>query len=209
MFESVIQFRDTTAGQIMTARPEIVALDVHAYAGQVKQTLEESRPLAHSGLRRDARSHRRHPLRPRPAQVPGPAARAVRHPLGDSPAVLRAGDQAAARPAERFPRSRRSTSRSCSTSTAARRAWSRSKTCWKNSSATSATSTSRSSRPCSADRRPHGRRRRAHVPRRRNRLLGLDLPRTPATTRWAGSSPSTLGRIPRGATFEHDGVDSR
>ena len=26
MIESVIQFRDTTAGQIMTARPEIVGL---------------------------------------------------------------------------------------------------------------------------------------------------------------------------------------
>ena len=42
MIESVIEFRDTTVGQIMTARPEIVALDVKSSLIEVKQLLEES-----------------------------------------------------------------------------------------------------------------------------------------------------------------------
>ncbi len=42
MIESVIEFRDTQVGQIMTARPEIVALEIHASLEQVKKTLEES-----------------------------------------------------------------------------------------------------------------------------------------------------------------------
>ncbi|HEY7115988.1 MAG TPA: hemolysin family protein, partial [Tepidisphaeraceae bacterium] len=42
MIESVIEFRDTQVGQIMTARPEIVALELHATRQEVKQTLEES-----------------------------------------------------------------------------------------------------------------------------------------------------------------------
>ncbi len=42
MIESVIQFRDTTAGQIMTPRPEIIGLDVNSSLIHVKQTIEES-----------------------------------------------------------------------------------------------------------------------------------------------------------------------
>ena len=42
MIESVIRFRATTAGQIMTARPEIIALPLDATLAVVKQTLEES-----------------------------------------------------------------------------------------------------------------------------------------------------------------------
>ena len=42
MIESVIQFRATTAGQIMTARPEMIALPLDATLPVVKQTLEES-----------------------------------------------------------------------------------------------------------------------------------------------------------------------
>jgi CBS domain containing-hemolysin-like protein len=42
MIESVIEFRDTQVGQIMTARPEIVALELHATLQEVKRTLEES-----------------------------------------------------------------------------------------------------------------------------------------------------------------------
>jgi CBS domain containing-hemolysin-like protein len=42
MIESVIEFRDTQVGQIMTARPEIVALDLKASLAEVKRTLEES-----------------------------------------------------------------------------------------------------------------------------------------------------------------------
>lgn len=42
MIESVIQFRATTAGQIMTARPEIIALPLNATLNVVKQTLEDS-----------------------------------------------------------------------------------------------------------------------------------------------------------------------
>jgi putative hemolysin len=42
MIESVIEFRATQAGQIMTARPEIVGLDLHATLNEVKRTLEES-----------------------------------------------------------------------------------------------------------------------------------------------------------------------
>jgi CBS domain containing-hemolysin-like protein len=42
MIESVIEFRDTTAGQIMTPRPEIVALELNSTLPHVKETLEES-----------------------------------------------------------------------------------------------------------------------------------------------------------------------
>lgn len=42
MIESVIQFRDTTAGQIMTARPEIVGLELSAPLHEVKRHIEES-----------------------------------------------------------------------------------------------------------------------------------------------------------------------
>ena len=42
MIESVIQFRATTAGQIMTPRPEIIALELGSTLNHVKQTLEES-----------------------------------------------------------------------------------------------------------------------------------------------------------------------
>ena len=42
MIESVIQFRDTTAGQIMTARPEIVGLELTMKIEAIKRIIEES-----------------------------------------------------------------------------------------------------------------------------------------------------------------------
>jgi len=42
MIESVIHFRDTTAGQIMTPRPDVVAIESSASLAQVKATLEET-----------------------------------------------------------------------------------------------------------------------------------------------------------------------
>jgi CBS domain containing-hemolysin-like protein len=42
MIESVIEFRDTQVGQIMTPRPEIVALEIHATLAEVRKTLEDS-----------------------------------------------------------------------------------------------------------------------------------------------------------------------
>src|SRR5262249_29267915 len=42
MIESVIEFRDTTVGQIMTPRPEIIGLEITAQLLEVKKTLEES-----------------------------------------------------------------------------------------------------------------------------------------------------------------------
>ncbi|HLL89615.1 MAG TPA: hemolysin family protein, partial [Tepidisphaeraceae bacterium] len=42
MIESVISFRDTTVGQIMTARPESVALELGSTLPHVKATIEES-----------------------------------------------------------------------------------------------------------------------------------------------------------------------
>jgi putative hemolysin len=42
MIESVISFRATTAGQIMTARPEIVAIESAATLDEIKQVIEES-----------------------------------------------------------------------------------------------------------------------------------------------------------------------
>jgi putative hemolysin len=42
MIESVIQLRATTAGQVMTARPEVIALPLDSTLTAVKQTLEES-----------------------------------------------------------------------------------------------------------------------------------------------------------------------
>ena len=42
MIESVIQFRATTTGQVMTARPEMIALPLDSTLQQVKQSLEES-----------------------------------------------------------------------------------------------------------------------------------------------------------------------
>ena len=40
MIESVIQFRDTTAGQIMTPRPEMVAIELPANLEMIKNTVE-------------------------------------------------------------------------------------------------------------------------------------------------------------------------
>lgn len=42
MIESVIQFRDTHVGQVMTARPDIVGLPITATLPEVKRVLEES-----------------------------------------------------------------------------------------------------------------------------------------------------------------------
>jgi len=42
MIESVIEFRDTNVEQTMTARPEVVALEVGATLEEVKRTIEES-----------------------------------------------------------------------------------------------------------------------------------------------------------------------
>jgi putative hemolysin len=42
MFESVIEFHDSTAGQIMTARTDIAALDIKSNLQQVKQAIEAS-----------------------------------------------------------------------------------------------------------------------------------------------------------------------
>ena len=42
MIESVIQFHDTTAGQIMTPRPDIVGIDLGSTLPHVKEMLEES-----------------------------------------------------------------------------------------------------------------------------------------------------------------------
>jgi putative hemolysin len=42
MIESVISFRDTFAGQIMTARPEVVGISIGASLDEVKRMLEES-----------------------------------------------------------------------------------------------------------------------------------------------------------------------
>jgi putative hemolysin len=40
MIKSVIEFRDTTVGQIMTARPDIVAIELPATLNDIKQTIE-------------------------------------------------------------------------------------------------------------------------------------------------------------------------
>ena len=42
MIESVIEFRDTQVGQIMTPRPEIVALELHSSLAEVQKTLIDS-----------------------------------------------------------------------------------------------------------------------------------------------------------------------
>jgi len=42
IIESVIQFRNTTAAQIMSSRPEIVGIDINAKLDEVKHALEES-----------------------------------------------------------------------------------------------------------------------------------------------------------------------
>jgi CBS domain containing-hemolysin-like protein len=42
MIESVIEFNDTTVGQIMTARPEIIGLDIKSSLAEVKRVIEES-----------------------------------------------------------------------------------------------------------------------------------------------------------------------
>jgi len=43
MIESVIEFRDATAGHIMTTRPDVIALPADATLEQVKHAIEESR----------------------------------------------------------------------------------------------------------------------------------------------------------------------
>lgn len=42
MIESVIEFRDTIAGQIMTARPEIVGIELPATLKEIKRVIDES-----------------------------------------------------------------------------------------------------------------------------------------------------------------------
>ena len=42
MIENVIEFRDATAGHIMTARPEIVAIEQDAVMDEVRDLIEES-----------------------------------------------------------------------------------------------------------------------------------------------------------------------
>jgi CBS domain containing-hemolysin-like protein len=42
MIESVIEFRDTTAGQIMTARPEMVAIEMPASLETIRRTVEDT-----------------------------------------------------------------------------------------------------------------------------------------------------------------------
>lgn len=42
MIESVIQFRDTSVGQVMTARPDIIGLSIGSSMPEVKRVLEES-----------------------------------------------------------------------------------------------------------------------------------------------------------------------
>ena len=42
MFEAVIRFGDTTVSQIMTARPEMVGIDLHGTLDQIKDVLEAS-----------------------------------------------------------------------------------------------------------------------------------------------------------------------
>ena len=42
MIESVIEFRNRSVGEIMTSRPEIVALEITASLEELKKTLEES-----------------------------------------------------------------------------------------------------------------------------------------------------------------------
>ena len=42
MIESVIEFRDTTVGQIMTARPDIIALESTAALTVIKETIEQT-----------------------------------------------------------------------------------------------------------------------------------------------------------------------
>jgi putative hemolysin len=42
MIESVIEFRDTTAGQIMTARPEMVAIEMPVALEKIRQTVEDT-----------------------------------------------------------------------------------------------------------------------------------------------------------------------
>jgi magnesium and cobalt transporter len=42
MIESVIEFRDTTAGQIMTPRPEMVAIELPSALAEITRTVEET-----------------------------------------------------------------------------------------------------------------------------------------------------------------------
>jgi CBS domain containing-hemolysin-like protein len=42
MFEAVIRFGDTTVIQVMTARPEMIGIDVHGTLEEIKEVLEES-----------------------------------------------------------------------------------------------------------------------------------------------------------------------
>jgi CBS domain containing-hemolysin-like protein len=47
MIESVIEFRDTTAGQIMTPRPRVIAIEQNATLAEIKQVIQDS---SHSRL---------------------------------------------------------------------------------------------------------------------------------------------------------------
>ena len=127
--------------EVMTPRTDIVAIDEHAAAGRHPRGLRPERLQPDPGVPRDARRHHRHAarLRPVPAQArrsaAGAAGRRDARPAGAAATCCSTCSASGA------------TSRSCSTSSAARWASPRSRICSRSWSARSSTSTTTRSAP--------------------------------------------------------------
>ena len=150
LLQSIVDFGDTLVREVMTPRPDMVAVAASATLAEVRERVPGAGVLAHPGVRREPRQHPRDPLREGPDPAPrrsrgrrAAARPAVAHPAGG----VRARDQAGRRNCSRSSSGSRRSSRSSWTSTAAPPVSRRSKISSRRSSARSGTSTtSRSSR---------------------------------------------------------------
>ena len=103
LLRTLADFRETMVREVMTPRPDIIAIDSGATIDQLYQMFREQQVLACAGVQRHARQRARlrvhqgpHSARPsRGNRRPDHAARAA--------GALRAGDQARARPAQGVP----------------------------------------------------------------------------------------------------------
>ena len=125
MIEGVIDLGDADVSQIMTPRTDMHMIHVDVPWDEVLSRRHRVGPHAHSRVRQEPRRHRRHSLQQGPAARVGHGRSRARAPRSAncSASPLRARDQAGRRPAADVPADCARTWPSCSTSTAASRAW--------------------------------------------------------------------------------------
>ena len=67
LIESVVEFGETRAGEIMTPRTEICAIPIESTVTDARDQIDRGKIFAAARLSRHDRQYRRHDLRPRPA----------------------------------------------------------------------------------------------------------------------------------------------